>query len=216
MSGRVLSATGIPISTGCFWRIVEHHAVATLSGVPTVYAALAQVPVDADISGLQSAAVGASPLPSLVREAFRACSGVELAEGYGLTEATCASARQFPGQSRTGSVGQRLPYQLVKAVGPGPSGSRADLAPGEPGLLVVHGPSVFAGVRHQPRRRRPARLAEALGTASRGGTIARKDDCEARCRDCRPAPALRAAAASNAGGRFGISPGIPCGNVTRA
>ncbi len=103
------------------------------------------MPVDADISSLRFATVGASPQPHAVREAFESRSGVELAEGYGLTEATCASARQFPGQLRAGSVGQRLPYQRVKAVGPGRSGSRADLAPGEPGLLVLHGPNEFAG-----------------------------------------------------------------------
>jgi len=129
-----------------FWRIVEHHKVATLSAVPTVYAALTKVPVDADISSLRFAAVGASPLPATVQQAFELGTGVALAEGYGLTEATCASARQFPGQPRRGSVGQRLPYQRVKAVRrPGAAGARVDLDPGEPGALLVQGPNVFPG-----------------------------------------------------------------------
>ena len=46
--------------------------------------------------------------------AFQAHTGVTLLEGYGLTEATCASARSFPDAPRPGSVGQRLPYQRVR------------------------------------------------------------------------------------------------------
>lgn len=124
-----------------FWNIVEHYSIATLSAVPTVYAALAQRPVDADIRSLRFAAVGASPLPPAVRQAFETRTGVELAEGYGLTEATCASARQLPGHQRPGSVGQRLPYQRIKAV----RVDGSDAARSEAGLLMISGPTVFAG-----------------------------------------------------------------------
>ena len=37
-----------------------------MSGVPTVYSALAQVPVDADIGSLRYVLVGAAPLPPSV------------------------------------------------------------------------------------------------------------------------------------------------------
>ena len=100
-----------PALFGAFWKIVEHYRIAAMSAVPTVYAVLAQVPVDADISSLRFAMVGASPLPAAVRDGFQARTGVTLVEGYGLTEATCASARSFPDAPRPGSVGQRLPYQ---------------------------------------------------------------------------------------------------------
>ena len=70
--------------------------------VPTVYAALAEVPVDADIGSLRMPIVGAAPLPPAVAEAFRARTGVELCEGYGLTEATCASACTVPGARAAG------------------------------------------------------------------------------------------------------------------
>ena len=36
-----------------FWKIVEHYRIAAMSAVPTVYAVLAQRPVDADISSLR-------------------------------------------------------------------------------------------------------------------------------------------------------------------
>jgi len=62
-----------------------------------VYATLAQVPVDADISTLRVPIVGASPLPASVREDFAAHTGRRLLEGYGLTEATCATTWTRPG-----------------------------------------------------------------------------------------------------------------------
>jgi fatty-acyl-CoA synthase len=125
-----------------FWTITETHRITTMSAVPTVYAVLAQCPVDADISSLRYAMVGASPLPPAVRDAFETCTGISLVEGYGLTEATCASARNFPDAPRPGSVGQRLPYQRIKVLGPG---TWEELPVGETGVLAISGPTVFAG-----------------------------------------------------------------------
>jgi fatty-acyl-CoA synthase len=68
-----------------------------------------------------------------------------LVEGYGLTEATCASVLSFPGLVRTGSVGQRLPYQHVKAVEVRDDGQWTDLPPGQVGQLAISGPTLFPG-----------------------------------------------------------------------
>ena len=133
-----------------FWQIVEQYRIAAMSAVPTVYATLAQIPVDADIAALRLPIVGASPLPSSVREAFAAHTGRPLLEGYGLTEATCVSTWTRPGQERPGSVGRVLPGQQVKAVRIGGDGSWADCAPGETGVLVIGGPAVFAGYVTDP------------------------------------------------------------------
>ncbi|MFI7121814.1 acyl-CoA synthetase [Amycolatopsis sp. NPDC049868] len=130
---------------GEFWKIVEHHRIATMSAVPTVYAVLAQCPVNADISSLRFAMVGASPLPAAVRESFQSHTGITLVEGYGLTEATCASARSFPDAPRPGSVGQRLPYQRMKTVRVHEDGTWEDLPPGHTGVLAISGPTVFSG-----------------------------------------------------------------------
>ena len=132
-----------------FWKIVEHYRIAAMSAVPTVYGTLAQVPVDADISTLRLPIVGAAPLPSSVREDFAAHTGRHLLEGYGLTEATCASTWTRPGEERPGSVGRVLPGQQIKAVRIG-DGSWADCAPGETGELVIGGPAVFAGYVTDP------------------------------------------------------------------
>jgi fatty-acyl-CoA synthase len=161
-----------------FWKIVEHFRIATLSAVPTVYAALARVPVDADISSLRFAVVGASPLPAAVREAFERHTGVPLCQGYGLTEATCGTTRSFLGEhSRPEAAGQRLPYVRVKTVRIDGDGQWHDLPQGEPGVLAVSGPTVFPGYVVDRDARGPH--LDTLGTVRLGwlntGDLARVD-----------------------------------------
>ncbi|MDP9984764.1 fatty-acyl-CoA synthase [Pseudarthrobacter oxydans] len=127
-----------------FWKLVEHHRLTAMSAVPTVYATLAASPVNADISSLRYAMVGASPLPAAVRAGFETATCVPLIEGYGLTEATCASVRSFPGTTK-GSLGCRLPYQEIKAVHVDDAGHWHDVGPGTRGLLVIKSPTVFPG-----------------------------------------------------------------------
>ncbi|MFE6923039.1 acyl-CoA synthetase [Nocardia sp. NPDC057663] len=128
-----------------YWNIVSHYRIVAMSAVPTVYAVLAQCPISADISSLRYAMVGASPLPQAVRENFQTHTGVTLVEGYGLTEATCITARSFPHLARPESVGQRMPYQSVAIVRIDDDGAWEELPTGETGLLVISGPTVFSG-----------------------------------------------------------------------
>ncbi|MFI9835722.1 acyl-CoA synthetase [Nonomuraea sp. NPDC051941] len=139
-----------------FWRLVEHYRPRAMSAVPTVYAYLSAIPVDADISSLELPVVGAAPLPDSVRRMFAETTGLQLLEGYGLTEATCASSVTLPGDVRPGSVGQRLPYQtLVAAKVDEASGTVRPLPAGETGELMIGGPTVFAGyLRRDGNRRR--------------------------------------------------------------
>ncbi|MDH6281082.1 acyl-CoA synthetase [Prescottella agglutinans] len=129
-----------------FWRIVEHYRITTFSAVPTVYSLLPPVPEDIDISSLRGGIVGAAPLPARVRTEFESRTGVPMVEGYGLTEATCASVVAPMMGNRAGALGLRLPYQRIRAVRPDPEGDVvAECAPGETGVLAVQGPSVFPG-----------------------------------------------------------------------
>jgi fatty-acyl-CoA synthase len=128
------------------WKIIEHYRIATLSGVPTVYATLAGVPVDADVSSMVFGVVGASPLPRAVRDRFTSATGIPLFEGYGLSEGTCSTARGFPDHPRPGSVGQRMPYQHVRiAEVASATGERRDVELGASGSILIDGPGVFPG-----------------------------------------------------------------------
>jgi fatty-acyl-CoA synthase len=129
-----------------FWTIVEAHRIGAMSAVPLVYSALTSVPVDADISSLRMCIVGAAPLPPAVTAAFLEHTGRQLCEGYGLTEATCASARSFVDHPRPRSCGQRLPYQRIRAVRIDPDSDTWTPVPdGELGEIVIAGPVVFPG-----------------------------------------------------------------------
>lgn len=129
-----------------FWRIIEHYRVTTFSAVPTVYASLPPIPAEANISSLRGGAVGSAPLPARVRSTFEETTKVPMIEGWGLTEATCTSTATPVVAPRPGSVGQRLPYQRVKAVELDTDGSPiADCAEGQPGVLAIKGPNVFPG-----------------------------------------------------------------------
>ena len=151
---------------GQFWKLVEHYRVVAMSAVPTVYAALAGRPVDADVSSLRMAIVGASPLPEAVRHRFESATGIHLLQGYGLTEATCASAVSLPTERRPGSVGQRLPYQQVKAVHVASDRHWEDLPTGEVGTLAISGPTVFPG--YVVGRDASGPLLDGLGTVRDG------------------------------------------------
>ena len=140
-----------------FWRLIERHRVNYFSAVPTVYASLLEVPVgDADVSSLRYAVCGAAPMPPEVFRRFETLTGLKILEGYGLTEATCASCVNPPaGERRIGSVGLAMPYQKVKAAIVGADGRRVrDCAPDEIGVLLLSGPAVFPGyLREQDNAR---------------------------------------------------------------
>ncbi|MDN3922918.1 acyl-CoA synthetase [Roseateles violae] len=133
-----------------FWELVERHRINFFSGVPTVYAALLQQPIDGrDIGSLEYGLCGAAPLPVELMRSFQQQTGLKILEGYGLTEGTCVSSCNPPrGERRKGSIGLRLPLQPMKAVVLDEAGGYLrDCDVGEVGLLVISGPNVFAGYR---------------------------------------------------------------------
>ncbi|MCP1478434.1 fatty-acyl-CoA synthase [Pseudomonas chlororaphis] len=131
-----------------FWQLVERYRVSCFSGVPTIYAALLQVPNDGiDVSSLRFAVCGAAPMPVELIRQFEARSGLRIIEGYGLTEGTCAtSCNPQDGERRPGSIGLRLPYCEVKiAVLDSDGHYLRDAVTDEPGNVCLRGPTVFKG-----------------------------------------------------------------------
>ena len=130
------------------WKIVEHYHVNMISAVPTLLSNLLQVPIDGrDISSLAIVRCGTAPVPKQLQTAFEAHTGATIIEGYGLTEATSISAvNPRYGEKRVGSIGLRLPYQLMKAVQLTSTGAYGrDCASNEVGSIAVKGPNVFPG-----------------------------------------------------------------------
>ena len=125
-----------------FWKLIERYRVTFLITVPTAISALMQRPVDADISSLKTAFSGSAPLPVELFKRFEKASGVEIIEGYGLTECTClVSINPIGGEKKIGSVGIPFPYTDVRILKP--DGSPCDTD--EVGEICVSNPGVYAG-----------------------------------------------------------------------
>jgi long-subunit acyl-CoA synthetase (AMP-forming) len=81
--------------------------------------------------------VGAAPTPREVIEFFHAL-GIELAEGWGMSETCAIGTAAKPGEVRIGTVGKAL------------SGIEIKLA--EDGEILVRGPNIMVGYRNQPEK----------------------------------------------------------------
>ena len=128
-----------------FWKLIERWEISFLITVPTAIAALMQRPVDADISSIQKAFSGSAPLPVELYKRFEKATGVEVIEGYGLTEATClVSCNPIQGEKKIGSVGIPFPYTDVRILRDGPDGPVA-CETDEVGEICIASPGVIPG-----------------------------------------------------------------------
>jgi fatty-acyl-CoA synthase len=128
------------------WKLVAHWKVTYMVTVPTALSALMQRPVDADITTLRGAFSGSAPLPIDLFNRFEKATGVQIVEGYGLTECTCLVSINPPdGNKKIGSVGLPFPYCEVKILASDGAGGLRDCAVDEIGEICVSNPGVFAG-----------------------------------------------------------------------
>ena len=128
-----------------FWKLCERWKVTFIIAVPTAMSALMQRPVNADISTVKTTFSGSSPLPVELFKRFEKNVGVEVIEGYGLTEATClVSINPIRGQKKIGSVGIPFPYTDVKIL-MGTADGVKECDTDEIGEICVSNPGVFVG-----------------------------------------------------------------------
>ncbi|WP_343081736.1 acyl-CoA synthetase [Ostreiculturibacter nitratireducens] len=140
-----------------FWKLIERWKVTLLITVPTAISALMQRPVDADVSSLKTAISGSAPLPVELYNRFKAATGVEIAEGYGLTEATClVSLNPVEGLKKVGSVGIPAPYTDVRILALDGDGSvKRECDVDEVGEICIASPGVnLGGTYHDPDKNR--------------------------------------------------------------
>ncbi len=150
-----------PISVGGRITVLERfapesfmQAISTLkptffSAVPAIYARIAELPedVDYDTSSIRHAICGAAPVSKELLERIEHRFGISLVEGYGLTEATCASAvNPVNGVRKLGTVGPALEGQQIAIM----DASGAILPAGERGEVVIAGPTVMRGYLGRP------------------------------------------------------------------
>lgn len=129
--------------------IIERN-VTVMAGAPAMWAALAQMPgVDrVSMSTIRLAVTGAAKMPEDMASLLESKSGIVLAEGYGLTEASpvVTTARVVDGAVRSprGSIGVAVGGVAIRIV----DDSGDDALPGDEGEIWVKGPNVFRGYWH--------------------------------------------------------------------
>ena len=132
-----------------YWRLVERYRATVLSAVPTVLAALANVPINgADISTLRYCRTGAAPLSPELSLRFEKLFGLHVHEALGMTEMAGISTITPPGVvGPAGCVGLRLPYIQMRIVALDEQGgaSDRDLPVGEQGMVLFKSPNLFSG-----------------------------------------------------------------------
>ncbi len=130
-----------------FWKLIERYKVTFVITVPTAISALMQRPVDADVSSLKIAFSGSAPLPVELYNRFEKATGVNLVEGYGLTEATCLVAiNPTDGEKKIGSVGLPFPYTDVRILNCDDAGNILNECEVDTvGEICVSNPGVVAG-----------------------------------------------------------------------
>ncbi|WP_200084902.1 long-chain-fatty-acid--CoA ligase [Salicibibacter cibi] len=126
--------------------IIERLKPTSFPGVPTMYMALLQhyQTHPFDISSLNICTSGSAPLPVEVINQFNAITGANVAEGFGLSEASPVTHRNpVDGLQKTGSIGITLPNTEAKIVDI--ATGEEEQPTGEVGELIIRGPQIMKG-----------------------------------------------------------------------
>jgi long-chain acyl-CoA synthetase len=128
--------------------ILRTHRVTHLYGLPVMFNALLHHPQadGLDLSGLRYCLAGGDAVPRALYEGLRARFGAELHEGCGMTE-VIPYALNRPGiDNRIGSLGRPSVGMALRLVDPAGN----DVAPGEPGEVLVRSAGLMSGYWHDP------------------------------------------------------------------
>lgn len=131
---------------------IRDFNVATMAVSPAMLIAILNFPdlKSNDLKSLRRTASGAAPLMTETKRRFEERISGPITEGYGLTEGTLAmTATPARGVWKQGSVGIPMPDVAVRVVdietGVG------DMAPHEPGEVLIHAPQLMQGYWGKPK-----------------------------------------------------------------
>ncbi len=138
---------------GEFLHLLVRHKITGLYTVPPVAQGLTMVPglKDLDLSALRVVFLAAAPTSTDLQNRVSEALGVPVVQGYGMTELSPACHVDFMDaqRNRPGSVGQLTADTEHKIVDL--ETGETEVAPGEPGELLVRGPQVMKGYFNNPR-----------------------------------------------------------------
>jgi long-chain acyl-CoA synthetase len=127
---------------------IRERAVTVVPGAPPLWLAFShmeEVPADS-FASVRMALTGAARMPEEPMRRLRERFGLDLAEGYGLTEASPVVTSSAGLPTRYGSVGKVLGGMQVRLV----DEAGDDVPQGDAGEVWVQGPNVFQGYLDDP------------------------------------------------------------------
>ncbi|NYT59334.1 acyl--CoA ligase [Alcaligenaceae bacterium] len=123
--------------------LLDRHHPTIITGVPTMYSRmLAQAFSIESLAALRFARCGSAPITKELHAKIEALLHCQLLVSYGLSEATCTSTMNPPGQRKIGSIGKALPFQHVYLRAS--DGTSVD-QPGIDGEICIEGDSLMLG-----------------------------------------------------------------------
>ncbi len=130
---------------------IERFRITDFRGVPTMYIQLLNHPAAPkyDLSSLQTCICGSAPMPLEVARQWREKYGIDIWEGYGLSEATTVNCGNIAGRQppKYGSIGKC--YQKGNTIKIFDENDR-EVPTGETGEIVIKGPGVMKGYWNKP------------------------------------------------------------------
>lgn len=153
-------------------EVIQRDQVTIFEGVPTMYGAMLHHPsvTDTDVSSLRTCVSGGSSLPEQTLTEFEATFGVQLLEGYGLSETSPVASFNMPSApTKPGTIGRAIPGCEMKLIGD----DGQDVGPGEGvGEIAIRGDNIMKGYWGKPEA-----TAEAIPDGwFRSGDIASVDE----------------------------------------
>lgn len=148
-------------------EVIRTKKISVIYVVPSICALLTKLAQPEDLASIRYTIIGGTTLPLTIAKNYKAKFGVDIMEGYGLSEASPVVAVNPPERVKVGSIGPVLPGIAIRIT----AADGTEVPDGASGELLIQGANVMHGYWKQPEATEEALRDGWLHT----GDIARRD-----------------------------------------